>query len=530
MHRACGKGIEMNGEILSSGKQFYPSVEALVDELNDAWRSDGADAALSGISKFVHACILDRRSLARVFAEPALDDFCQRIGEAVGQELHIARECDATHQRADCVVLATRLYRAGGHTAVIEDLLKTGKFGARPYVILTDALGLADRSIIEERFGESVAGEVAPEGSMASKLQWLLRRLDTLRPRTLILMNHHQDPVAIAAAQPFLADRTVFYHHGDHQLCLGVALRHAMHIDPHPMGFCNCRDAIGVARPVYWPLVAADQGYRDDTPFMVKGVLRTASSGSQNKFDVPYKYPYFDVLPRVMKATGGSHVHIGPLSPEVLKRIHGELESNGVPRERFIHVPWVRSVWKALHSYGVDLYLASFPLGGGKVAIEAMGAGIPIVGHDSYVSRFLGGCDMFYREAFVWSRPEELIDHLGTITPDKLARESHLARAQYERHHTQQALECAIDAGLDAAPPPPLRRHMPNQMQSFLDDVRYAPTDYLTAAEIAPPLNRARTLAAEHAAELDALRRGYEFEVEEVLRLTDRHSATDRTR
>lgn len=515
----------MSGKNPAARQRFYPSIEVLVDELNEAWQSDGPNAALAGVNQFVQACILDRRSLAKVFAEPALDAFCQQVGEAVARELDIAREYDATHERADCVILATQLYRAGGHTAVIEDLLKTGKFGACPRLILTDALSLADPSIIEERFGESVTGEIAPDGTMASKLQWLLQRLDALRPRTLILMNHHQDPVAIAAALPYLADRTVFYHHGDHQLCLGVTLRHATHIDPHPMGFCNCRDAVGIARPIYWPLIATDQGPRGDLPFMTHGALRTASSGSQNKFDVPYKYSYFDVLPRVMKTTGGSHVHIGPLAPEALNRIYAGLESNGVSRDQFIHVPWVRSVWKALHSRGVDLYLASFPLGGGKVAIEAMGAGVPIAGHDSYISRFLGGCDMFYREAFLWSRPEELIEHLGTIVPERLATESRLARAHYERYHTHWALERAIDAGFEAEPPPPLRRHMTNQMQSFLDDVHYAPDDYLTAAEIAPTLTRVQTLTAEHTAELEAIRRGHELEVEELLRLTTGHAA-----
>ncbi|WP_213297224.1 hypothetical protein [Paraburkholderia sacchari] len=510
----------MSVENLALRPRFYPSIEALIDELNGVWQSDGLDAALTGVHKFVQACILDRRSLAKVFAEPALDNFCLRIGNAVAHEMHIARESEAGHQQADCVIVATQLYRAGGHTAVIEDLLNTGRFGTRPYLILTNAFSLADRSIVEERFGESVTGEVAPDGSMASKLQWLLQRLDVLRPRTLILMNHHQDPVAIAAAQPYLASRTVFYHHGDHQLCLGATLKHTMHVDPHPMGFCNCRDAIGIACPIYWPLIATDRDKRAGQAFMAHGALRTCSSGSQNKFDVPYKFSYFDVLPRVMKATGGSHVHIGPLSEELLDTMHAGLEANGVPSERFIHVPWVRSVWKALQSYDVDLYLASFPLGGGKVAIETMGAGIPIAGHDSYISRFLGGCDMFYREAFTWSRPEELVDHLGTITPEKLATESRLAREHYERFHTQQALVRAIDAELDAEPPPMMRRHVVNQMQSFLDDVHYALDDHLTATEIAPTLKRIEMLSTEHAVELEALCRGHELEVEELLRLT----------
>ena len=43
--------------------------------------------------------------------------------------------------------------------------------------------------------------------------------------------------------------------------------------------------------------------------------------------------------------------------------------------ERFIYMPWVPSVWKTLHDCRVDLYIASFPYGGGLTLIEAMGAG-----------------------------------------------------------------------------------------------------------------------------------------------------------
>jgi hypothetical protein len=450
------------------------------------------DSALSRIQAFVQAVILDRRALAKVFADPMLDVWCQLIGAKVVAQLP-ACSPSAETDRADCVILATELYRTGGHTAVIEDLLLTGRFGPNTVVLLTDALHTADPSIIDERFGASVRGEVAPAGDLADKLRWTMSRLFALRPRRLILFNHQHDAVAIAAAQPGLADETVFYHHADHQLCLGVTLAHTLHVDPHPMGFHHCRQAIGVSGNVYWPLVVEDEGWapaRIDSAN--SGCLRTCSSGSHNKFEHDYKYQYADILPRVLSLTGGTHFHIGPLSDETIERIHASLDALQVERERFVYIPWVRSVWKALRQYRVDLYIASFPIGGGRVLIEAMGAGVPLIAHDCYVSPFLGGKDMLYQEAFVWRHPEQLFVHLAGLRQEQIVAEGRVAREHYERHHTHAALLTSIDAGPNAPQATALRPHVRDPLQEFLDDVHYALRDHLTASEIAPliALNR----------------------------------------
>lgn len=486
---------------IPKGKAFYPTVEALATEVAALLEDGGVDSALTRIQAFVQAVILDRRAVAKVFADRTLDTWCQRIGAAVAEQLP-ARTPSAETERVDCVILATEVYRAGGHTAVMEDILLTGRFGPNTVVLLTDALHTADPSIIGERFGASVRGEVAPAGSLADKLRWTMGRLLTLRPRRLMLFNHNHDPVAIAAAQPSLAEQTLFYHHADHQLCLGVTLAHTLHIDPHPMGFHHCRETIGVRGNVYWPLVVEDQsGFLVQIDSAISDGLRTCSSGSQNKFEHDYKYQYADVLPRALAITGGTHFHIGPLSDETVTRIHAHLDALQVAPERFVHIPWVRSVWKALREHRIDLYIASFPLGGGRVAIEAMGAGVPVIAHDCYVSSFLGGKDMLYRDAFVWREPEQLFVRLAALRNEQLIAEGNAAREHYERHHTRAALIASIDAGPSAPRPSPMRPHREDPLQEFLDDVQYALRDHLTSSEIAPVLALNNRLEGELATE-----------------------------
>jgi hypothetical protein len=444
-----------------------------------------------------------------------LDTWCQRIGAAVLEQLPLAEAGQET-ERSDCVILATELYRAGGHTAVIEDLVRTNRFGSNIVVILTDVSHSADPSIITERFGSLVTGEIAPAGSLLDKLRWTFARLSALRPRRLVLFNHHHDTVAIAAAQAVLADETVFYHHADHQLCLGVTLNHTLHVDPHAIGFHNCRSTLGLTHNVFWPLVVDDLGVQKFTVDQ-RAPLRTCSSGSAIKFELDYKYQYVELISQLLARTGGTHCHIGPLSEGALLKLHVGLDALGVPRDRFVHIPWVSSVWRALQVQQIDLYLASFPLGGGRVAIEVMGAGVPIVGHDCYVSSFFGGQDMFYPEAFLWETPEQLLDHLAGIDRRQLEQESRAARQHYERYHTPAMLAHAIGAGAAALPPPSLRPQRGDPMQTFLDDVHYALRDHLTAIEIAPVVERLKHELSVRPIEIDALQRGFAHQVRALI-------------
>lgn len=492
------------------GNAFYRTVDALSDELASLLEAGDVDSALSQIQAFVRAVDSDRRAVAKVFADPVLDTWCQRIGATVAAQSELSSQSQDP-ERVDCVILATELYRAGGHSAVIQDLVGTGRFGPRTVVLLTDTLGTADPTIAAERMGSLVESEIAPQGSLVDKLRWTVQRLSVLRPRRLMLFNHHHDSVAIAAAQPGMADEIVFYHHGDHHLCLGVTLAHTFHVDPHALGFHHCREGLGLTKNVFWPLIVDDLGTRG--PFTGHSTaLRTCSSGSSNKFELDYKYKYVDLVPRILACTGGTHVHIGPLSEGALRQLYAGLDALMVPRDRFVHIPWVPSVWRALQQYQIDLYITSFPLGGGRVAIEAMGAGIPMIGHSCYVSSFFGGQDMLYPDAFLWETPDQLLSHLGSIDSQQLQRESRLARAHYEQHHASEALVRAIDAGSEAPPPPRLRPQRSDPLQSFLDDVHYSLQDDLTAAEIAPifeQLKRERVTLATRVVEAEAMNRAH---------------------
>jgi len=162
------------------------------------------------------------------------------------------------------------------------------------------------------------------------------------------------------------------------------------------------------------------------------------------------------VIPKLLKATGGRHVHIGKLSASGLSRLRRGLAREGISPDRLLYLPWTGSVWKSLHEHEIDLYVASFPYGGGLTLVEAMGAGVPVALHNHIFSRVLSCVDLAYPEAFIWRQPEELLQRCANVTSNELQRESELARRHYERFHSADFLQRYLNEP-DAPPltPPP---------------------------------------------------------------------------
>jgi hypothetical protein len=462
----------MAERVLQGG--VFASVDELLAEAARRVAVSDVSGALEVVQRFVKSVNTDPRAIARVFGDHALDCFCQQLGQAVLAKMGDEASCDAPLPSSGPVYLATELYRTGGHTAVLEDLIKIKAFPGKPTIVLTNTLGTADIDAIHQRFrAYDVAIHCAPGGALEQRLLWTLKTLRQLRPSTLVLFNHHEDSVAIAAAQPQLAAQTVFYHHADHHLCLGVTLPYDLHADPSPMGYHNCRDALRLSNNVYWPLTAEDRGHPGThrRSLTAGERLRTCSAGTRNKFEQPYRFDYADVVPRILAATNGSHVHIGLLSESTLERIAAGMRRASIPADRLTYIEWVPSLWQALQDERVDVYIGSFPITGSRSIVEALGSGTPVVGHQSYLSRFHGGADMLYPQAAAWRTPDDLCGHLAGLTPDRVREEAELARAHFDAMHTLKQLEATVAAGLVAPAAPALRPFAVDPLQVLLDDM-----------------------------------------------------------
>jgi len=332
---------------------------------------------------------------------------------------------------------------------------------ARSVVLVTGIAGATDEAALRLRFKDlmpSVEFEFAPQGAHLQKLTWLQQRLLGLSPDTVWLFNHHQDSVIVAAVQPESGYQVRFYHHGDHHLCLGVHLAYAEHIDPHPMGFHFCRDVLCISNNRYLPLVARDQGIRAAHPARTDAALVTCTAASSNKLEVPYFIRYVDVVPQLLQASKGKHIHIGCLSPFALWEIRRGMRRLGLPDSAFEHIPYVPSVWRTLQEKKVDVYLASFPYGGAKTLIEAMGCGVAVVLQMHPFSRLLCTYDMAPAEAFKWRHTSELCTYLKQIGCEELTRQGQLSRRCYQEFYCEDLLRKGLADWGQALPAPALSK------------------------------------------------------------------------
>jgi len=450
------------------------SVARLQETIVTRIAQDDLDSALCLIHRVVDQIFCEPVNTAEIFGSKLLDGYCQEIGainwRSIRDNPQLTNGGGASGNTV--VYVASRLYAFGGHTAVLADIIRLGP-PAKSFILITGTVGTTDLAAIRHRFEglAQVSFECAPRGTHLEKLDWLQRKLLDLSPVTIWLFNHAQDSVAVAAVQPDAGYRLRYYHHGDHQLCLGVYLDYADHIDPHPMGFHNCRDSLGIQGNRYLPLTVKDQGERP------AGIERTSSTGlvtctaaSPNKIESPYFIHYADVVPEMLHTSGGKHIHIGRLSPLTLLRIRRGMRKFGVPENRFVHITYVHSVWQALHEHRVNLYVASFPYGGARTLIEAMGAGVAVALHLHCHSRLLSTFDMAFEGALFWRNPQELYDHVQQTDVKTLRQQGQVARRKYQECYREEVLAGALADWSQPLPPPSLLAgYVPDKLQQALD-------------------------------------------------------------
>lgn len=448
------------------------SVAALDAQVRAFVKSGKFGDALDAIRQFVESVIFDQKSVAKVFASTDLDKLCRHVGEVAAITTGV---CSAPAGRSGTVVLATELVKAGGHVELLKDIIRLKLFDGPFSIVLTDLFARVDGDVIADFSATcGVNVEVAKGPSSDERLIWVLERLRSLAPTTLVLLTHNQDSVGVSAAHSHVADKVVFIHHADHHLSLGVTCEDFIHVDPSNIGYFHCKDELGLKNNHYWPLTVNCRSVEPRVPpFLAGGHLVTCSSGRPEKFDAShYLYDYVELIPRLLAATGGRHIHIGSLTAEMEKRLQHGLSAAGLDPASLIHVAWVPSIARALVEYKVDLYISSFPLGGGKSSVEAMAAGIPLLMHENYRSRFLGGADLAYPEAWIWRNEAELLAILNRMTAEELMRHSLLARTHYENFHSDRALIEAADLSEDQniRAVPELREYANDALQVFLDE------------------------------------------------------------
>ncbi len=342
-------------------------------------------------------------------------------------------------------VLASAIYAEGGHTGLIGDLVD-----ARDGVDMRLMLSLREHDFQPPEARASARThlpaercDLAPRGTPRASVDWMLHTLGQAPPSRVYLMHHPADVesvvVAIAARARFGAE-VLLIHHVDGRLAVGLYLTDTRVIDLSPRAMAFSRWGLGI-ESVWLPITCPDPP-RQASAFLASGRLVTATSATPWKYQVAevrggLRYEWL-VAP-MLAATGGVHWHFGPLPPTMLGSIHQTLDECGIDREQFRHVPHVPSLAEALVEAGVDVMLNSFPIPGGRTAVEGMAAGVPMLWHSPHASLDEFVAQMAYPGAVIWRQARDLTARLAAIDAAWLAEQSRLARATWEqRHHPRR--------------------------------------------------------------------------------------------
>ena len=460
---------------------MLPVITRTVEEFCAVVEGLAANARLSEALEAVCDLVMDviarETTLGRILASRQLDQTCLKLGRLDPLSAPEGRDED------QIVFVVTALYRGGGHSRVLLDLAAADP-AKKIKVLVTNLRHDYPADNIRDVFkfvgaASDDAIEVVPVGDATGRLRWLQQRLFELRPVRTYLLQHNYDSIAIAAAQPELTGRLIYIHHCDHSLTLGAHIPHATHVDLDARGYYSCREQLGIADNFTWPLIADVPRDRVGEPFLGSGRLLTCTSGGTQKFDashyrehLPYALDYPNIVSLILKESAGTHLHIGQLSERMLQDIRDGLNTAGIAQDRFINIPIVPNLAEALVAHQVDAYVGSFPYGGGRAAVEAMGAGVPLIVHSNYRTNYFSSTHLAYPGAMIWRTAPELAEHLRTLTPEMLREHAQKARSHYEQHYAPHLLSDAMRRTLASETPvePPRPTHYLDPLQSYLDE------------------------------------------------------------
>jgi hypothetical protein len=406
---------------------------ALETEAASHVQSNDLDSALRLIDARALDLFIRTQATGWISGSERLDRICLSIGREVRGVVERRHPAGVVGRR-QYVYVVSQLYRDGGHTRLLEDLIAALP-NADHQIVWTDG----ERAKVIANMGEVLrVGKAVPihvlNGGAVERLREAFAILSKLCPEILVHLGHPHDPIAIALMQPSIARRLLMIHHADFSFALGRSLEGAVHValGRHFQDIARREWAVEtVLLPLTCrePPVTRSVGRSQDRPFL------TVTSGSSGKFDLNGKVSYLDVLRERFAARDGAHVHIGPLSSEQMLRIDEHLGKLSC-RHRFLHREHVPDLATALKELDAAVYIDSYPIGGAKAVVEAMAAGLPICAakHDPN----LDSGAFSYPECFWWTHPAQVGVIIACLDAPTLERHATISRRHFQLNHSPE--------------------------------------------------------------------------------------------
>ncbi|MEY8098802.1 glycosyltransferase 61 family protein [Falsihalocynthiibacter sp. S25ZX9] len=386
--------------------------------------------------------VVDPASRAQVFLSK-IDTACGEFAAQLRDEYTVAPKRVSFDKQTN-VYLVTEVYQTGGHRTLLRQLI-----AARPrerHIVLFTGTFENKRDFGLQEVVEAGGFPIYPDKTLGlfDRLLWLRDKLASFTARRLFTLHHPEDVLAAIALCDFDRPNTYVVHHADTTASAGVDLAAAKHlaIRPEqqkriqemrpdrevysfPLAFnpehIKLRNKTARARLVSKSKGIARVLLRRPRVFPRAGAFMTATCGGSHKFNLDGPLGLPETIVRILRATGGQHVHIGPVTDALKTCLKQALLAAQIPPENLSIVGEVPSVAQELIANTVDLFISSFPVGGGLTIVEAAYLGIPVAiygGGSDEVSHYLSGATHAPSDTLDWITAQELEDKLRALMSD----------------------------------------------------------------------------------------------------------------
>mgnify|MGYP000143136111 CR=1 FL=1 len=276
------------------------------------------------------------------------------------------------------IIIGTEYYAVGGHTRVAQEF---SKIEENTLIVITDAYGRTSHDVNYYRFFQDLFENnsviLLPPGNLLEKIIFLKKLINCMKPKTAVLLTHHDDPIGVTALCGSAINKKIFHHHCDHNISLGATIKEFYHYDTTPFGKAICSNKTNAK---YLPLSYSNNYY--ESPHLVLAEnFNSICAASSVKFNltVPSRNDFYPkIVGYILNTTSGCHYHIGVLTEEELVKIKIYLSSLGIKSDRFIYLGQVKSLVEIIHNIKNPVYFVSFPTPGILAWIEVMSTGIPV--------------------------------------------------------------------------------------------------------------------------------------------------------
>jgi glycosyltransferase involved in cell wall biosynthesis len=421
------------------------SVLDLETQLSSLTADAKYEDALRLVFRFLSALAYDpnisRASRSRRLTSVEIDWHCANIGGLIAVRdgiLPPAPDAQAAAEGPVVILVSGMADDNDGMWDQTRDMIALWQGRRRVVVMSTELLRTVEG--IQDRVGPEVELLLNTDQGLVEKTAWLIWHMARLKP-SQILVNPARNDVVIAAGLRrehaprihLLGTYSTGYLPSVHSYAVdGYVLRRAYDL-------AWFKEHAPQRELILLPRFLHDAA--EPAPVAPDAPLVTATAALQEAaFEGHYDYGLPLIVPSLLRAGALRHVHVGALSQEMLHRIRKELIRQEFPPAAFVHLAGTDNMAGDLAGAGVTVFLHAFPWPEMSPLLAALGAGLPVIAHRSYLHPALSLGDICPPGTPEWSDPAHLETIVRSIGPDWIAAQSEAVRRHMAQRLSGKAL------------------------------------------------------------------------------------------